>query len=318
MLDPTAARAAELDAASPPVEWPVSRPPHEVVVGADGTVWFSHQTGFGRLRPRAQAVEVVELPDARGYFHALVLQSDGILLGNQGAPALVKVRLDPRGKGRLAVRAADVSTVTLPLPSAHGLSLAADGTLWVTGYCSGKVARRDPTGRWHEVAVGGCVEGVAATGDGRAFVADYGANRVHLVDDRDQVRTVSLPSPCHPHTVTVAADGRAFAACHAGGIFELGLEGALKRHAVGDGSLIVGTAADAGGNLWFAAAVAGKIGKLDSQGRVSFVQPASAGGYPFGVAVGPDGSVWYTLEVAGRVGRIAGGAAVIAPKVAAP
>jgi streptogramin lyase len=59
------------------------------------------------------------------------------------------------------------------------------------------------------------------------------------------------------------------------------------------------------GNLWWAADLSDKIGRVTPAGKVTlFSQGITAGGHPDGITAGPDGNIWFTEEDVGKIGRM--------------
>ena len=58
------------------------------------------------------------------------------------------------------------------------------------------------------------------------------------------------------------------------------------------------------GNLWFTQFTSGRIGKVDTAGKITeFPIPTDRPG-PFDITTGPDGNLWFTEFSANKVGRI--------------
>jgi streptogramin lyase len=73
------------------------------------------------------------------------------------------------------------------------------------------------------------------------------------------------------------------------------------------GSGPFGITAGADGNLWFAEATAGKIGRIAPDGAIAEFALPDPESQPVQIASGPDGNLWFTEYTAGRIGRITPG-----------
>ncbi|HSD49912.1 MAG TPA: SMP-30/gluconolactonase/LRE family protein [Candidatus Methylomirabilis sp.] len=154
--------------------------PHDVAVGADGTVWYTAQRAgqLGRLDPATGKVDLITLgPGAAPH---------GVIIGPDGAPWVTEggtnaiVRVDPQTR--------DVKR--WPLPEARGwvnLNTATfdrRGRIWFTGQ-NGVYGRLEPkTGNlqvW-DAPRGRGPYGIATTPDGAVFYASLAGSYIGRVD----------------------------------------------------------------------------------------------------------------------------------------
>jgi virginiamycin B lyase len=71
----------------------------------------------------------------------------------------------------------------------------------------------------------------------------------------------------------------------------------------GDNGGLVGLTVGPDANLWFTLSD-NRVGRLTSQGELSYFSTAQRYTYPQGIATGPDGNIWFTATSEGRIGRI--------------
>jgi virginiamycin B lyase len=165
--------------------------PHDVAVGADGTVWYTAQRdgALGRLDPATGKVEVISLGTGAA--------PHGVIVGPDGAPWITEggtnaiVRVDPESR---AVK-------RWPLPEARGhanlntLAFDRRGRVWFTGQ-SGVYGRLDPrTGAMQvwDAPRGYGPYGITATPDGAVYYASLAGNHIARVDLDSGAATVVEP-----------------------------------------------------------------------------------------------------------------------------
>jgi virginiamycin B lyase len=165
--------------------------PHDVAVGADGTVWYTAQRDgkLGRLDPATGKTELVPL----GHGSA----PHGVIVGPDGAPWITDgglnaiVRVDPKTH----------SVKTWPLPAGRSyanLNTATfdkRGRLWFTGQ-AGVYGRLDPrTGDMQvwDAPRGRGPYGIATTPDGDVYYASLAGNHIARVDLDTGAATVIEP-----------------------------------------------------------------------------------------------------------------------------
>ncbi|MBI2238046.1 MAG: YncE family protein [Actinobacteria bacterium] len=211
--------------------------PHNIAVGADGTVavalWGSDRIAL----IREGTVRFVELGGAP---HDVKFADDTVVVANQGSDRVQIVTLDGEllrrirlpadphdlavdlegrrawvtmdGRDELAVvnliRRAPVRYVpTGERP--HDLLFASDGRLWVTDW-AGELHVFSPRGALlRTIPLGVEAHHLVFTPNGRwAWITDHGAGRVFVIRTRDLRVVASKRFPGEPHHVAVTADGR--------------------------------------------------------------------------------------------------------------
>ncbi len=211
--------------------------PHNIAVGADGTVavalWGSDRIAL----IHEGAVRFVELGGAP---HDVKFAGATVVVANQGSDRIQLVALDGElqrrvrlpadphdlavdpegrrawitmdGRDELAVvnlvRRAPVRYVATG-QRPHDLLFAPDGNLWVTDW-AGELHVFSPGGALlRTIPLGVEAHHLAFTPNGRrAWITDHGAGRLFVIRTRDLRVVASLRFPGEPHHVAVTVDGR--------------------------------------------------------------------------------------------------------------
>jgi virginiamycin B lyase len=191
------------------------------------------------------------------------------------------------------------------------------GAVWYAG--ASAIGRLDPAGgavRRIALPSGAQPSAVAIAGDGAPWVADAGRELILRIDPVSaEIKAYALPK-FHSHaelnTVAIAADGT---------VWFTGLSGIYGRIVPATGNAEwydtprgrgpVATAAARDGTIYFAAAPANYIARIDPRGvggwSLAFVgSPLPAGGVA-ALALGADDSVWIAQPDAGAISRFGGG-----------
>ena len=110
--------------------------PHTLVIGNDGVIWFTLQSGnkIGRFDTKTSG-PITEYPTSGGPYGLALDNSGNVWFCRMGDNKLG--RLDPK-TGQMT----EVSTGPGSLP--RRIAAAPDGMLWVTLYGNGKLAKVDP------------------------------------------------------------------------------------------------------------------------------------------------------------------------------
>ncbi len=182
----------ELDPATGKViEHKAGGSPHTLVIDDSGTIWFTNQSGsVGRLDRKTG--EIKEYRMSGGPY--------GLALDRQGNVWVCRMSADKMGI--IDPRMEKISELYMgPGSRPRRVATAPDGTLWVTLYGNGKLARVDPAAgkiiREYEMPAGanGGPYAVTVDGAGRVFANEIETDTVAMLDPKTgQFRVFRLPS----------------------------------------------------------------------------------------------------------------------------
>lgn len=162
------------------------------VFDRDGTLWFTGQAGvYGRLAPRAVAVETFEAPGGQGPYGIAATPAGDVYYASLAGNHLARV---DRATGQV--------TVLEPPTVDQGTRRVwsdSQGRLWTSQWNAGQVAVYDPArGAWREWRLpGDAPQAYAVYVDDRddVWLSDFGANALVRFDPAtEQFRTYPLPS----------------------------------------------------------------------------------------------------------------------------
>ncbi|MBL8601021.1 MAG: SMP-30/gluconolactonase/LRE family protein [Myxococcales bacterium] len=178
-----------------------------LVVGRDGTLYYSQANAVGRLRPGME-------PEARW---AVLPGSTGTVWGMVIDPSRSRLYVGSPSAGRIfAVTLEDTPTVTTYVPSAgqpNGLTLGPDGALYYSDFGGNQVYRVPPDGMRAAVTTSAIAQanGVAFGPDGNLYVCSYGAGtvlRLTLTDGAETARAVAVRGVGSPDGIAFDSMGR--------------------------------------------------------------------------------------------------------------
>lgn len=211
---------AHLDATSgafTQVELKEGSGPHNLIVGADGIVWYAGNLNrlIGRYDPRTKEIEEIMMPDpAARDPHTLIFDEGekNIWFTVQGGNMMGRLNIESRKVDLIRSR----TNGSRP----YGIKMAPDGSVWAVLFGSNKLAHIDPQTLEH--------------------------------DEIDLPR-----QEARPRRLEVLADGRVWYVDYAKGMLgvydPVGEKFEEWQMPQGTGSRPYGMAADSGGNLWMAA-----------------------------------------------------------------
>src|SRR5258708_1095615 len=149
--------------------------PHGLVADSSGNIWFTGNAKayIGKLDPRSGDVKVYQMPDPRAEDpHTAVCVAPGSLWWVGGGTGGVKMWAARSGRGS----------------APYGITITPDGMVWYSesGVKPNTMVRFDPkTEQFARAAIpsgGGTVRNMAATPDGRVYIACSGVNKVGVVE----------------------------------------------------------------------------------------------------------------------------------------
>ncbi len=186
--------------------------PHNLIVGADGVVWYAgNLKGYiGRYDPMTGLIEKLAMPDpAARDPHTLIFDGDEshIWFTVQGGNFV--------GRLALADRAVDLIPVPTPNARPYGIVIAPDGAVWVALFGTSKLASVDPeslTLTEHPLPDAGTrPRRLAVTSAGQIYYVDYSRGYLgHLDPESGAVEEWLMPSGegARPYGVAVDAEDR--------------------------------------------------------------------------------------------------------------
>jgi len=167
---------ARLDAASGKLmrhDLPDAPGPHNLVVGADGIVWYSgNQTGYiGRFDPKTWLTEKIPMPGGH-------VEDPHTLTFDRSEKHIWFTAQWSNVAGRLNVASRKVDLIAVPSGNArpYGIIVAANGTPWIALLGTDKLASIDPRTlklTEHAIAPGARPRRLDAGNQGRIYYSDY-------------------------------------------------------------------------------------------------------------------------------------------------
>lgn len=162
-----------------------------LVIGPDGTIYYSQSGGVGRLRPGAGMAPEPRWARVTGATSVWGLALDPVrqrlYVGAESARKIYSVDLstDPPTSSEFLASAGQP----------NGLTLGSGGVLWYTDFSGGHVYRVTPEGMRTRVTTSTIsgADGIAFGPDGALYVTSYGAGtvvRLELTDNMETARTV--------------------------------------------------------------------------------------------------------------------------------
>jgi virginiamycin B lyase len=185
-LDPTSGNITEVKTPSE------GGGPHTLVITEDGgTIWFTMQSGNKIASLDMKAGAIREYPTAGGPY--------GLALDKAGNVWFCRMRDHKLGK--LDPRTGQMSELDMGRGSApRRMATAPDGTLWVTLYGNGRLAKVDPAAmrivKQYQLPAGNAgAYAVTVDGAGMVWVNEINTDTVVRFDSQsEQMRVVALPS----------------------------------------------------------------------------------------------------------------------------
>src|SRR6266702_3614373 len=176
--------------------------PHDPAVGGDGALWFTEQlqNKIGRVDPKTGAFKEYPLKIEDSGPHGLVADSSGNIWFTGNGKGYIG-KLDPRtgavtdyNGGNLGWLDPATGAVKMwPSPGGagsapYGITITPDGLVWYSesGVKPNTIIQFNPkTEQFARAAIpsgGGTVRNMAATSDGRVYLACSGVNKVGVVE----------------------------------------------------------------------------------------------------------------------------------------
>jgi streptogramin lyase len=271
-----------------------------VAIAPDGTPWF---TGFGKILRIApdDTTWVVQMPSGGGDAPAIVPDGLGAMWMVNWSPAQGVGRINP------ANQASQMFSVPNPLSRPTALASDGQGGVWLGGGDRPIVGRVDQSNHVFVVAAENApapitvsTGGVAIASDGQIFISDYDQGRIGRVRGTGFIWT-DLASGIHPSGLAAGDDGSVWfvAAGAQGQVGRVDHDGQLQAYALPPWPDSYVTAAlstitrGPDGAFWFALSDVAQIGRVSTDGELSFIQLDSIR-RPQGLAFDSRGRLWLT------------------------
>ncbi|MCW5725668.1 MAG: lyase [Maricaulaceae bacterium] len=181
--------------------------PHNLIVDADGIVWYAGNRAahIGRFDPQTQEFERIATPqDTARDPHTLVFDANGdIWFTAQGANSIGRLTLEGRGL--------DIIPVPTERSRPYGIDIAPDGMVWSVLFGTNKLAAVDPeTLELTEYEIPRAEarpRRLAITSDGRVWYVDYAAGYLGAYDPRSgEFAEWAAPSGAQSRPYAMAVD----------------------------------------------------------------------------------------------------------------
>jgi streptogramin lyase len=258
--------------------------PVDLVVAADGTVYWTAETGITRRAPGGALISRAVEP---GY--GIGLNAGGLLrMGRTtaGQALVCEVTAD---------NAFEVGANRCETPSARAgritdLTLGSDGRLWGAWYEANQVRRLDAAGLTSELlldlpAVSGPAR-IALGADGNLWVTMYDAGAVDRITSTGDRTRFALPADSGPNDIAAGPDGALWITdLDRGRILRMRLDGVVTDDLSlpTAGSYPIGIVAGPDGALWYTEATGERIGRIT-------IPPPAGPPAPAGPAAGAPGA----------------------------
>jgi virginiamycin B lyase len=183
--------------------------PHNLIVGADGVVWYAGnlQAHIGRYDPKTKQVEKIAMPDpAARDPHTLIEDGKGnIWFTVQGGNMM--------GRLNMATRKVDLIKSKTERSRPYGIKIAPDGKPWIVLFGTNKLATIDPASlELTEIAIpraSARPRRVEITSDGRIWYADYADGKLGVYDPKAKTfKEWDMPSGAQSRPYGAALDDK--------------------------------------------------------------------------------------------------------------
>jgi virginiamycin B lyase len=206
----------------------------------------------------------------------------------------------------------------------NGITYGPDGAYWFTEYSAGRIARIDATGVVTEYVIPPSLSrpyGIVNGADGSNLwftVAAY--NDVGRIATNGAIQLFVIPFNVVGQGITMGPDGRLWlldfgpeyvpGAVTNGGVVALTLSNGVMTGATYYNSNLTVNSRPAhittgpDGNLYFTEQLAGKIGRITTNGVITEAAVSPTNTQPLDITTGPDGALWFTQAATNALGRI--------------
>ncbi len=210
-----------------------------------------------------------------------------------------------------------------PFADPEGITCGPDGAYWFVEYGTSRIGRVDANGVITEYSTPTSSSkpfGITTGPDGNLWFTESGFNQVGRIGTNGIIQEFAVPFGFAGTGITLGSDGRLWVLDYGltfgngvktnGGVIALtigtnGVTGASYYNTnITLNSRPLGITSGPDGNLYFTEPLAGKIGRITTNGVISEAVVSPGTTQPTSITTGPDGALWFTQGASNALGRI--------------
>jgi virginiamycin B lyase len=279
--------------------------PGAICAGADGRIWFLHQTSAP-----ADAMGAVSVDGQNFAVATLSLTNIGPVGINPGPDGNVWYTKQ-QGSGRVVP--SNMSDQEFGSPGGGetgGIVKGPDGNMWYTTTSPNQIVKMTTSGQSTPYAISGTGRtpaDITAGSDGNLWYTDTTANVIGRITPSGTITEYMIPTAASfPKAICAGPKGDAnlwFVEHDGHNIGRITPAGVITEFGIPSGSEPNAIAAGPDGNLWFTEPVSIAFGRITPAGGISEYPIPTADTEVAGITAGPDGNMWFAEEGAGKIGR---------------
>jgi streptogramin lyase len=293
---------------------PPAPSPRGTVLGPDGNIWFTEQTGnrIGRITPAGVVTEYSAglSPGAGPGGMALGPDNNIWFVERTGNRIGMIIAMPANGTvGTITEFSAGITAGALPITIVAG----PDGNLWFTENTANKIGRITTAGVVTEfsagISAGALPNNIALGPDGNLWFTEQ-SDRIAKITTAGVVTEFSagLTAGGAPSGLVAGPDGNLwFTEINGSRVGKITTAGAVTEYSTGvsPGSSPRNITLGPDNNLWFTETTGNRIGRITTAGVVTeFGAGISPGSQPWNIAAGSDGNLWFTEFSNSAIGQI--------------
>jgi virginiamycin B lyase len=188
----------------------------------------------------------------------------------------------------------------------QGITVGADGNLWMSRGGEGEILRMTPSGALTAFPLpvpGRDPTGITTAADGNVWFTERLGHQIGRISPSGEIVEFGIPGPgSGPMDIAAAADGSLWFTQTSNLIGRLAPDGQISQYVVPIAeSIPAGIAIAADGEVWYAMSVKGAIGTVKPGGGG---ESYAVGGNPTDITAGPYGEMWFTDRAGNSINRI--------------
>jgi virginiamycin B lyase len=285
-------------------EIPSPSQPGWITAGADGQIWFTHQS----TAPSAiSKVPTTGAPFLRYETSITNAGPRGIARGADGNLWYTR----QGGIGRMQPGGVNTEYVLPDGGDSAGITLGPDGNLWLTQQVHNRITRVTPGPEFQSFTVPTPSSGpvaITAGKDGNLWFTETSApaNKIGRITPSGEISEFPIPTPASNPTGIAQGPGNElwFTLHDVAKIGKITPAGEITEYPVPSGNRPGRIVAGPDGNLWFTLSAANGIGRITPLGQVAEYAIPTRASDPYDITVGPDENLWFTELSTNKVGRI--------------